>query len=118
MVVVAVRDDAGFGLAELQDRLGFGCELCQPEPMRTGESADELARFGAKSPQLEIAEPGVERGIGVQADPAGFEHRVGLGRGGAGQAEARRGLRIRADRDAHDHHGAAWLAPQMARVRR
>ena len=67
MVVVAMGDDAGFGC---RDGGAVGQQVSLAQAGGAGEAGDQQAGLRGDTPQAEIGEIGVERGIGVAGEPA------------------------------------------------
>ena len=116
VVGVAVGHDALGGFGDTSDGLGVRQKVNLAEAVGAGEAGDVEGLGGADAPEGEVGEVGVLGSVGVDGEPAGFEFRVGVGLGEAGDGDAGGGLRVWAVRGAGDVEGAAWVGLEVSCV--
>ena len=114
MVGIHMGDDLGLGRGQRGD--GVGRQIGLAQPMRGGEATDQQPRLRHHPPKAEIAEIGIERGIGMPGQPARLQGRVFDLLGQAGDGGTRRCLWVGAGGLALRHQGAAWFARQLPGV--
>ena len=116
MVGIHMGDDVGLGRGQCGDGCGVGCQIGLAQPIRGGKATHQQPRLRHHPPQAEIAETGIERGIGVPRQPARLQGRVFYLFGQAGDGGARRCLRVGGGGLALRHQGAALFAGQLPGV--
>ena len=70
MIVVAMGENTRLGCGDSLDCGSVPCEVGLAQAGRAGKSANIQTGPGLDAPELEISEPGVKSGVGVQRDPA------------------------------------------------